>query len=151
MSTLISTYLCIYLSDRRIIAIPGRIFICTFPGILVQTWCKSVNMRAVAPIVGVVIQPDRGQCRPGLVTAVSGGQNCKKSECGSSIPIATPNRCGQPVWATHTCAGLRLRLNGQSVNCSLTRSITEMASARAFSPSSRSNASYGRPPGIPFG
>ncbi len=42
MSTLISTYLCIYLSDRRIIAILGRIFICTFPGILVQT-CKHAG------------------------------------------------------------------------------------------------------------
>jgi len=36
------------------------ILVCTFPGIPVQTWCKSANVR-------VVVQPDRGTAAPGPV------------------------------------------------------------------------------------
>lgn len=48
---------------------------------LLQTAVIAVTRR-------VVIQPDRGLCQPGAVTAVSDGQNCKKSEYRSSISIA---------------------------------------------------------------
>ena len=33
-------------------------------------WCKSANMWAVAPIVGLIVQPDRGLCRSGPVGLV---------------------------------------------------------------------------------
>jgi len=87
---LICTYIYIYLPNRRIAIIPASIFVYTFPGILVQTWCKSANMRAVAPIVGLIVQPDRDLCRSGPVGLVI--------ECNVLLPqevchVVSPVHC----------------------------------------------------------
>ena len=46
MTTLISTYLSLSTSYGTILTVPASIFVCTFPEIPVQTWCKGVSMIA---------------------------------------------------------------------------------------------------------
>jgi len=46
MTTLISTYLSLSPPNRTILTVPAGIFVCTFPEIPVQTWCKGVSMIA---------------------------------------------------------------------------------------------------------
>ena len=46
MTTLISTYLSLSTSYGTILTVPAGIFVCTFPEIPVQTWCKGVSMIA---------------------------------------------------------------------------------------------------------
>ena len=46
MTTLISTYLSLSTPNRTILTVPAGIFVCTFPEIPVQTWCKGVSMIA---------------------------------------------------------------------------------------------------------
>jgi hypothetical protein len=65
MNTLISTYLCTYLSNTTILSGPGVFLICTFPRILVQTWCKSVNMRINGTIGSARPQACADQAREG--------------------------------------------------------------------------------------
>jgi hypothetical protein len=67
MTALIGTYLCTFLSNTRILSVMIVFFVCTFPGILVQIWCKSATMRIAVPIIGVVVQPDGGPVAPGTV------------------------------------------------------------------------------------
>ena len=81
MTTLISTYLSLSPPNRTILTVPAGIFVCTFPEIPVQTWCKGVSMIAG----GFLVSPHSETAKPAAII------NCLRAPSSPAGPARASN------------------------------------------------------------